>query len=50
MASCYICAECTGERETCKDPESARPSPEALAVDVFATVCKYGYPIEVLTD
>jgi predicted metal-binding protein len=49
MDSCYICAKCTGDRQTCKDPESARPSPEALAIDVFATVRKYDYPIEVLT-
>lgn len=50
MDSCGCCAECTGERDTCKDPRSARPTPEAMAVDVFATVRTAGYPIEVLTD
>jgi predicted metal-binding protein len=50
MDSCYICAECTGARETCKHPRAARPSPEAMGMDVFATVRKYGYPIEVLMD
>lgn len=50
MDTCYICADCSGTRETCKSPRSARPTPEAMAVDVFSTVRQYGYPIEVLTD
>jgi hypothetical protein len=28
----------------------ARPTPEAMGVDVYATVRKYDYPIEVLKD
>jgi hypothetical protein len=28
----------------------ARPTPESMAVDVFATVRKIGYPIDVLYD
>jgi predicted metal-binding protein len=28
----------------------ARPCPEALAVDVFSTVRRAGFPIEVLTE
>lgn len=50
MDSCYICADCAGTREECKSPRSARPSPEAMAMDVFSTVRQYGYPIEVLAD
>ena len=50
MDSCEICEECTGDRELCKDPRTARPTPEAMAVDVFSTVRKIGYPIEVLSD
>jgi len=50
MDSCGICAECSGKREECKNPKSARPSPDAMSVDVFSTVRKYGYPIEVLSD
>jgi predicted metal-binding protein len=50
MDSCCICDDCTGVREECKTPRSARPSPESMAVDVFSTVRRYGYPIEVLTD
>ena len=50
MDSCGICVDCPGAREGCKDPRSARPSPESMAIDVFSTVRKYGYPIEVLSD
>jgi predicted metal-binding protein len=50
MDSCGLCAECSAEREKCKQPKLARPTPEALAMDVFATVRQYGYPIEVLSD
>ena len=49
MDSCRICSKCPGVREECKRPESARPSPEGMAVDVFSTVRKAGYPIEVLS-
>jgi predicted metal-binding protein len=50
LGSCHLCEECGEERETCVHPEEARPTPEALAIDVFTTVRKYGYPIEVVTD
>ena len=50
MDSCTLCADCTGDRRSCKEPELARPSPEALGVDVFATVRKVGYPIHVLSS
>ena len=50
MDSCGICADCPGVREECKNPKSARPTPEAMAVDVYSTVRQYGYPIEVLSD
>jgi predicted metal-binding protein len=47
---CNICAKCMPERIDCVHPRKARPSLEGLGVDVFATVRKYGYDIEVLTD
>jgi predicted metal-binding protein len=50
MDSCGICEECSGDRATCKQPRLSRPTPEAMAVDVFSTVRKAGYPIEVLRD
>ena len=50
MDSCGLCADCVGSRAECKNAKSARPAPEGMAVDVFATVRQYGYPIEVLTN
>lgn len=50
MDSCSLCAECAGARTGCKNPRSARPSPESMAIDVFSTVRRYGYPIQVLSD
>ena len=48
--SCYLCDDCSETRGTCKNPRSARPSPESMAIDVFTTVRKIGFPIEVLTE
>jgi predicted metal-binding protein len=50
MDSCSICKRCVGVREKCKNPKLASPAPEAMAVDVYATVRPYGFPIDVLTD
>ena len=47
---CGLCEECAGVREDCKNPRSARPTPEGMAIDVYSTVRKYDFPIEVLTD
>jgi predicted metal-binding protein len=49
-SSCYICTECPATRLECIDKESARPTPEALGVDVFETARRAGFPIEVLTS
>jgi predicted metal-binding protein len=48
--SCGICLECPASRTACKEPKLARPTADALAVDVFSTVRKLGYQIEVLSD
>lgn len=50
MDSCNICKECGGVREKCKEPRLSRPTPEAMTVDVYATVRQVGYSIEVLSD
>jgi predicted metal-binding protein len=50
MDSCSLCKNCAEERVECKNKRMARPSPEAMAVDVFSTVRRVGYPIEVLSD
>ncbi len=47
---CSLCAKCVTTRADCKNPGSARPCPEALAVDVFATVRKLGLPAQVLVE
>ena len=48
--SCGLCLECAGSRTACKEPKLSRPTADALAVDVFSTVRKLGYPIKVLSD
>jgi predicted metal-binding protein len=50
MDSCNLCESCAGTREQCQNPKLSRPTPEGMAVDVFSTVRKLGYPIEVLSD
>ena len=50
MDSCCLCAECSAQREICKEPRFSRPSPEAMAVDVYTTVRQFGFPIEVCND
>jgi predicted metal-binding protein len=48
--SCGVCLECASARAACKEPKLSRPTPDALAMDVYTTVRKIGYPIEVLSD
>lgn len=50
MDNCTLCRECANTRASCRNKKLARPSPEGMGVDVFATVTKFGYPIEVLSD
>ncbi|UCF12986.1 MAG: DUF2284 domain-containing protein [Thermoplasmatales archaeon] len=50
MDSCTNCKTCAEERIACRNKRSARPAPEAMAVDVFSTVRGLKYPIEVLRD
>jgi len=50
MDSCNVCETCAEERAECKNKRSARPTPEAMAIDVFSTVKQLNYPIEVLKD
>jgi predicted metal-binding protein len=50
LDNCNLCEECAGRREECLKPREARPNPDSMAVDVYGTVRKIGYPIEVLDD
>ena len=46
---CEICAACA-QGEPCPTPELARPSMESCGVDVFTTVRRAGWEIEVVRD
>ncbi len=50
MGGCPLCEECVSCPDDCRHPGSARPTAEGLAVDLFSTVRKVGYPLEVLRD
>ena len=45
---CYFCRECPVEERRCRHPERARPAMEACGIDVFSTVRKVGFPLEVV--
>lgn len=47
---CMLCEECTDPDETCRHPEKARPSMEALGIDVFATLKNAGISIGLKKD
>lgn len=50
MDNCALCRECANSRGHCRNRKLARPTPEGMGVDVFATVAKFGYPLAVLPD
>ena len=50
MGPCNLCEECSTEIHKCKNPKLARPTLEAMGVDVFKTVRDFGFQINVLTD
>ncbi len=45
---CYFCSKCAVEEKQCRHAERARPAMEACGIDVFWTVKKAGFPIEVV--
>jgi predicted metal-binding protein len=45
---CYFCKQCPVEEKQCRHADRARPSMEACGIDVFSTVRKAGFPIEVV--
>lgn len=50
VGPCNFCDECVGTRADCKNPQSGRSAPEAMAVDVYATTRQRGCQIQALTD
>jgi predicted metal-binding protein len=47
LAECYLCETCTFPAP-CVFPAKARPSMQALGIDVYATVKKLGLPMKTL--
>jgi predicted metal-binding protein len=45
---CYFCETCAIKTGKCRHSERARPSMEACGIDVFTTVRRAGFPIEVV--
>ena len=50
VENCKLCRDCTNTRAACRNKKIARPSMEALGIDVLNTVSKYGYSINLLPD
>ncbi len=46
---CNMCKACAFE-EGCRHPERARPSPEGVGIDVYATARDHGFTINVVRD
>ncbi|MBN2444755.1 MAG: hypothetical protein JXJ04_25590, partial [Spirochaetales bacterium] len=46
---CDICSNCKNTRIDCVNLSQSRPSPEGFAVDVYQTVRKLGFEINVVT-
>jgi len=44
-----LCKECSFD-EGCRYPDESRPSMEGCGIDVFSTVRKFGYKIDVVKD
>lgn len=47
---CNLCMQGCPPELRCRRPHQARPAPEAMGVDVFSSVRRCGYEIQVLTD
>ena len=47
---CNSCKKCSRNRIDCHDKRRAKPSPEAMAVDVFQTVKNAGMQINEISD
>jgi predicted metal-binding protein len=45
---CYFCKQCPVKEKQCHHADRARPAMEACGIDVFSTVKKVGFPIEVV--
>jgi len=48
--SCKLCTECVGQGGVCKHPFEARPSMEAMSIDVVETCKRACLPLELSSD
>ena len=48
--NCSLCQVCAGSPIECRNRMKSRPGPDSLGIDVYATVRKLGYPIQVVTE
>jgi predicted metal-binding protein len=49
MSDCAVCRDCVGLKgNACADPKKARPAFHSVGIDVFATVHRFGLPLETL--
>lgn len=48
---CALCKQCAGnDGLPCRNPKMARPAFHSVGIDVFATVRRFGLPIETLAN
>jgi predicted metal-binding protein len=47
---CPLCPECTDTDDNCRHPEKARPSMEAVGIDVFSTLQNADIPADLKKD
>jgi predicted metal-binding protein len=51
LSDCACCRECMGKLgKPCANQKKARPAFHSVGIDVFATVRKFGLPIDTLKD
>jgi predicted metal-binding protein len=48
--NCSLCKVCAGSKTECRNRMKSRPGPDSLGIDVYATVRKVGYPIQVVPE
>ena len=48
--NCSLCQVCAASKTDWRNRMKSRPGPDSLGIDVYATVRKVGYPIQVVPD
>jgi predicted metal-binding protein len=51
LSDCARCTDCVGLKGSpCADPKRARPAFHSVGIDVFATVHRFGLPLQTLAE